>query len=219
MWAIVDDGQSFFGWNPVASDVAPGAQFYISLSFLEGITDAVCNDGQRFRVSGCPRRHQNQRTVGTAHPPPPPGLPPTWGPASAPVPSTPARAQSKKEYTYHPKLCVLMDPYLLQYNNVLNLLDILTLFRMRMTDLPTLPQYCLPTGTPFICWNSVLAKCYWAPRCRFPQGHVQKGEATDTFDGAVSDVIKKGVAYYTNLPAGSGSPSGNQNAGGGSQNP
>jgi hypothetical protein len=42
-WAIVNDGQSFFGQNPVASDFAPGAQFHFSSSFLKGITDAVRN--------------------------------------------------------------------------------------------------------------------------------------------------------------------------------
>ena len=101
-----------------------------------------------------------------------------------------------------------MNPYLLRYNNALNLLDILTLLRKQMTDLPTFPQYCLLTRNPFICWNSALVKCYQGPRCRFTQGHVQKGEAMDAFAGAASEVIKKGVAYYTNILARSGSPRG-----------
>jgi hypothetical protein len=112
-----------------------------------------------------------------------------------------------------------MDPYILWYINVLNLSDILTSSGKQMTDLPTLPQYCLPTGHLFVCWNSVLAKCYRGPRCRFARGHLKRGEVTDTFAGAVADVIEKGVAYYTNLIAGSGSPSGKQKAGGGGQNP
>jgi hypothetical protein len=41
----------------------------------------------------------------------------------------------------------------------------------------------------------------------------------DAFAGAVSDVIKEGVAYYTNLLAGSGSISGKQKARGRGQNP
>jgi hypothetical protein len=106
-----------------------------------------------------------------------------------------------------------------QYNNVLNLLDILTLYGKRMTDLPTLPQYCLPTGHPLICWNSVLAKCYRGLRCRFARGHLKRGEATDAFAGAVAEVIEKGVAYYTNLTAGSGSSSSKLKDGGGGQNP
>jgi hypothetical protein len=112
-----------------------------------------------------------------------------------------------------------MDPFLLKYNNVLNLLDILTSSGKQMKDLPTLPQYCLPIGHPFICWNSVLAKCYRGPRYRFARGHLKSGEAIDAFAGAVADVIKKGVAYYTNLTVGSVSPSGKQKAGGGGQNP
>jgi hypothetical protein len=62
-----------------------------------------------------------------------------------------------------------MNLYLQWYNNVLNQSEILTLSRKRMTDLPSLPQYCLPTGNPFIYWNSVLAKCYQGPMCRFAQ--------------------------------------------------
>jgi hypothetical protein len=42
-WAVIDDGRSFFGWNPVSLDFAPGAQFYFLTSFLKGITDAVRN--------------------------------------------------------------------------------------------------------------------------------------------------------------------------------
>jgi hypothetical protein len=41
-WAIVDNGRSFFG-NPVASDFAAGTTFNFSVSYLEGIMDAVRN--------------------------------------------------------------------------------------------------------------------------------------------------------------------------------
>ena len=37
-WAIVDEGRSFFGRNPVASDFAPGTMFTFSTCLLEGIT-------------------------------------------------------------------------------------------------------------------------------------------------------------------------------------
>jgi hypothetical protein len=43
MWAIVDEGRSFFGGNPVASDFAPGKMFTFSTCLLEGITDSVRN--------------------------------------------------------------------------------------------------------------------------------------------------------------------------------
>jgi hypothetical protein len=42
-WAIVDEGRSFFGRNPVASDFAPGTMFTFSTCLLEGITDSVRN--------------------------------------------------------------------------------------------------------------------------------------------------------------------------------
>jgi hypothetical protein len=40
-WVIIDDGWSFFGCNPVASDFAPGTNFQFSTSHLESIMDAV----------------------------------------------------------------------------------------------------------------------------------------------------------------------------------
>jgi hypothetical protein len=42
-WAIINEGCSFFGQNPVASDFAPGSTFLFSTSYLEGITDLVRN--------------------------------------------------------------------------------------------------------------------------------------------------------------------------------
>jgi hypothetical protein len=98
-----------------------------------------------------------------------------------------------------------MDPYLKKYNNFVNLSEILTLSSKRMTDLSTLPKYCHPTGQPFICWNSVLGKCFRGSWCKFSWGHLSNGDATDEFADAVNDCIVKGVLYYTNLPVGAGS--------------
>ncbi len=42
-WAIIDDGRSFFGRNPVASDFAPGTMYQFSVSCLDSITDTVRN--------------------------------------------------------------------------------------------------------------------------------------------------------------------------------
>ena len=38
----------------------------------------------------------------------------------------------------------------------------------------------------------------------FSRGHVKKGHSTDAFADGVTDVISKGVIYYTNLPTGEG---------------
>jgi hypothetical protein len=84
-----------------------------------------------------------------------------------------------------------------------------------MTDIPSLPQYCHPTGQPFLCWNSILGKCFQGARCRYLKGHLKKGEATDTFANTVSECISKGVGYNTNLPAGASSPQNKQKDGGG----
>jgi hypothetical protein len=96
-----------------------------------------------------------------------------------------------------------MDPYLKRYNNYVNLSEILTSSGKRMTDLPTLPQYCSAKGDSFICWNSVLGTCFQGRRCRYAKGHVKQGEATDAFADAALDCVSKGVLYYTNLPPGS----------------
>ncbi len=42
-WAIIDDGWSFFGRNPVALDFAPGTNFQFSTSHLKSIMDSVQN--------------------------------------------------------------------------------------------------------------------------------------------------------------------------------
>jgi hypothetical protein len=52
--------------------------------------------------------------------------------------------------------------------------------------------------------DSVLGKCFRGPRCKFSRGHMKKGELTDAFVDGVTNVISKGVIYYTNLPVGEG---------------
>jgi hypothetical protein len=42
-WAIINDGRSFFGRNPVALDFALGSMFQFLVSCLDSITDAVRN--------------------------------------------------------------------------------------------------------------------------------------------------------------------------------
>ncbi len=75
-----------------------------------------------------------------------------------------------------------------------------------MTDLPSLPQYCHPTSQPFLCWNSVLGKCFRGAQCWYSKGHLKEGEAMDVFADAIFECISKGVLYYTDLPAGANSP-------------
>jgi hypothetical protein len=207
-WAIVDNGWSFFG---LASDFAVGLIFNFLVSYLEGITDAILNANPIQRAT-FPREWLSLSTSDSSYSVPPAGTPPIhWGnpptamaqaPASAPrpAPSTP------KEDRQHPKIKLLMDQYLKRYNNFLNLLEILTSLGKRMMDLPSLPQYCQPTGQPFLCWNSVLGKCFRGARCKYLKGHLKKGEATDAFVDAISECTSTGVVYYTNLSTGASSP-------------
>jgi hypothetical protein len=157
-----------------------------------------------------PCKWMSQATPVVLYGVPPPGQPPThwaiWAPVLSPtVPTTPPT--QTKEDIRHPKIKLLMDLYLKKYNNFVNLLDILTLLGKQMTDLPTLLKYCHPSGQLFLCWNSVLGKCFRGSRCKFSWGHLKRGDVTEAFADAISDCISKGVLYCTNLPAGEDYPS------------
>jgi hypothetical protein len=151
----------------------------------------------------------SQPTFAVPYNGPPQGKPPAqWTmPAPALAPTTPLKPTQPKEDICHPKIKLLMDPYLKRYNNFIGLSNILTVCGKRLTDVPTLPQYCHPTGQSFLCWNSVLSKCFRGAQCKYSKGHAKKGDFTDAFADAVSDCISKGVLHYVNLPKGEGSPS------------
>jgi hypothetical protein len=94
-WAIVNEGRSFFGRNPVASDFAPGTMFTFSTCLLEGITDSVRN-AIPIQHAMFPREWMTpQKSPGAQYGgppyggPPPAGPPPTWGPTHAPPPTPP----------------------------------------------------------------------------------------------------------------------------------
>ena len=206
-WAIVDEGRSFFGRNPVASYFAPGTTFQFSTCLLEGITDSVRNAIPIQRAMFPREWMAPLRAPEAMYGRPPPGPPPTWGPAPVLPPQPPGGTPPTRpgqEDIRHPKIKLLMDPYLKRYNNYVNIPKILTASGKRMSDLPTLPKYCHPSGQSFLCWNCVLGRCFHGPRCRFARGHIKKGESTDSFADSVTDVIIKGVLHYTNLPIGEG---------------
>ncbi len=78
-WAIVDDGRLFFGRNPVASDFAAGLIFTFSVSYLEGVTDAVRN-ANPIHWATFPRDWLSLSTLDPPYSVPPAGSPPThWG--------------------------------------------------------------------------------------------------------------------------------------------
>jgi hypothetical protein len=172
--------------------------------------DAVQN-ANPIQWASFPRKWLSPSIADSPYSVPPAGPPPThWGDLATVTALTPASSphpvSTPKEDTQHPKIKLLMDLYLKQYNNFLNLLEILTSSGKPMMDLPSLPQYCQPTGQPFLCWNSVLGKCFWGAWCKYSKGHLKKGEVMDAFVDAVSECISKGVLYYTNLPARASSP-------------
>jgi hypothetical protein len=135
--------------------------------------------------------------------PPPAGWP--MSPSKPPGQQGSQKRAAPKDI-HHQKIRLLMDPYILKYNNYINLLAILTSSGKRMGDLPTLPQYCTPTGTPLLCWNNVLGRCFRGKRCKFFNGHLRKSNVTDEFADNVVDCISKGVVYYTGLTQGGTSP-------------
>ena len=222
-WAIIDDWRSFFGRNPVSSDFAPGTPFQFSVSCLDSITDAVRNalpvqratfpkhwttPVQQEPPAAGRQTQRGQHQMPTV--PPPAG----WA-------TTPQRQQggqqgsprkSPPEDIRHPKIRLLMDPYLAKYNNYINLSEILTASNKRITDMPTLPNYTTPTGSSCICWNTVLGRCFKGRQCRYSKGHVRKANMTDEFAEAVANCISKGVLHYTEMPQGGGSPDGKRKA-------
>ena len=152
MWAVFDDGRSFFGHFVVAADFAPRARGPRATSYLEAIIDFVQN-ANLVQQATFPWEWMSQATPDTHYQAPPSGAPPTnWAPPSgapptnwetppgvAPGATQPTNPRNpKKTNPRHPKIKQLMDPYLKRYNNYVNLSDILTALGKRMTDLPTL---------------------------------------------------------------------------------
>jgi hypothetical protein len=78
-WAIIDEGRSFFGRIPKASDFVPGTTFVFSACLLEGITDSVHN-ATPIQWAMFPREWMVPQKVADAQfGRPPPGPPPTQG--------------------------------------------------------------------------------------------------------------------------------------------
>ncbi len=221
-WAIINNGRSFFGRNPVSSDFTPGMAFQLLVSCLDSITDSVHNALPVQRAT-----FPKQWTTPVAQELPPAGrqmqhgqhqvpmIPPPAGWSTSPKNQQGQQGSPKKaplEDVRHPTIRLLMDPYLARYNNYINLSAILTAANKRMTDLLSLPNYCTPTGASCICWYTVLGQCFRGKRCKYYKGHVKKNDFTEEFANAVSNCISKGVLYYTELPQGAGSPDGKRKA-------
>jgi hypothetical protein len=194
--------------------------FNFSTCLLEGITDLVCN-AIPIQQAMFPCEWMAPLKVPDAlYGRPLPGPPPTWGPAPSlppPPPGGPPPTRPGQEDIHHPKIKLLMGPYLKRDNNYVNIPEILTASGKRMSDLPTLPKYCHPTGQSFLGWNCVLGRCFCGPWCRFARGHLRTGESTNSFADCVTNVISKGVLHYINLlveEGGALSPKNKQKSGG-----
>ncbi len=142
------------------SDFAPGTTFQFSVLCLKSITDAVRNAlpiqratiPKQWTTPAFSKQAVGGRQIQSQHQllpvPPPEGWPTNL---SKPPGQQRSPKRSAPEDIHHQKFCLLMDPYLLKYNNYINLLAILALSGKRMGDLPSLPQYCTPIGTPILC--------------------------------------------------------------------
>ena len=226
-WAIINDGRSYFGRTCVATDFAQGEDYRFSVSCIDAITNEVRHGLSVIRanfpvqwitpppaseMATTTGRQQKLRQHTMPSTPPPTNWttsPPTTGQAQ----TNGQQARTPTEDFRHIKIKALMDPYLAKHNNYINLSAILTASGKTMRDMPTLPNYCTPTGTAYICWNNVLGRCFRGRRCKFIKGHVRKGEVTDEFAEAVADCIGKGVLFYTETQlATGGSPEGKRKA-------
>jgi hypothetical protein len=117
MRAILDEGRSFFGQNPMASDFAVGTSFNFLVSYHEGVTDAIHN-ANPIQWATFSRKWLFLSIADSPYSVPPAGPPPThWGnpapalaPALAPAPLPCPAPSLPKEDTCHPKIKLLMDP-------------------------------------------------------------------------------------------------------------
>jgi hypothetical protein len=166
----------------VSLDFAPGTAFQFSVLCLDSITDAVRNTlpvqratfPKQWMTPAAPELPVAARPVQRGQHQPPTIPPPAgWPPAPQKqqgLPGSPKKALP--EDFRHPKIKTLIDQYLARYNNYINLSTILTAANKWITDLPSLPNYCTPTGASFICWNTVLGRCFRGKRCKYYKGHV-----------------------------------------------
>ena len=94
------------------------------------------------------------------------------------------------------KIKAMMQKYLEHSYGQIHLAKILEAAGKTQKDLPTLPKYVHSTGRPFLCWSSVLRKC-WFRDCQLHKegGHPLTGAITEEFADQVIDVIGKGVVY------------------------
>jgi len=134
--------------------------FIFSTCLLEGITDSVCN-AIPIQWAMFPREWMAPLKAPDAlYGRPPPGPPPTWEPALAlppPPPGGPPPTRPGQEDTRHPKIKLLMDPYLKRYNNYVNIPEILTASGKRMSELPpfqnTATQLANPSFVGIAFWG------------------------------------------------------------------
>jgi hypothetical protein len=106
----------------------------------------------------------------------------------------------------HPKIKVLMDPYLNRNDGRLCLGDVLDAGGLRQQDLPTLPRFCWPNGRSFLCWSSTLGRCMF-PECRFQRygGHPGPNDIPDEFADNVVGKLTKGIQARMQLGGDDGS--------------
>ena len=101
--------------------------FNFSTSLLEGITDSVRN-AIPIQQAMFPHEWMAPMKAPDPYDRPPLGPPPTWEPPALPppLPGGPPPTRPGQEDIRHPRIKLLMDPYLKRYNNYVNIAKILT---------------------------------------------------------------------------------------------
>jgi len=172
--------------------------FNFSTCLLEGIMDSVRNAIPIQRAMFPREWMAPLKAPHALYGRPPPGPPPTWEPAPALLPPPPGRpppTRPGQEDTRHPKIKLLIDPYLKRYNNYMNIPEILTPH----------PSKILPPNCPILLVLELrVGKMLPRTSVQVCPGPFKKGESRDSFADSVTDVISKGVLHYINLPVGEG---------------
>ena len=74
----------------------------------------------------------------------------------------------------------------------INLGAILNAAHREIRDLPVIPEY-VERGRPFLCWGHILGRCHFGDGCTFAKGHPSRSAIPDQFAREVVDILGGGI--------------------------
>ena len=228
IWAIIDDGRSFFRQKMSEADFSDPDGYTFPASLLSSIyepvrfaqvidrpfypkawmvtTDGGSNDGGG-KARGAPTTGGGGGTSG-GNTGSKGGTGGGGGQRGATMAPRPSGGWTDER---HPVIKAMMKEYEATTGLGLriNLSQILTAARREIRDLPVIPEY-VDRGRPFLCWAHVLGRCHFGDSCTFARGHPTRNAIPDQFAREVVDTLSSGieavVADRRQTARGGGSP-------------